>query len=154
MNIENHCVVAIHYTLTDDAGEQLDSSAGQEPLVYLHGHHNIISGLEDALEGKGPGEQVQVTVQPEDGYGHANPDLVQQVPLSAFEGAGEVAPGMVFQAQDSAGNTRRVTVNEVAEDQVTVDANHPLAGKVLHFDISVEDVRSASDDEIAHGHPH
>lgn len=154
MNIENHCVVAIHYTLTDDDGQQLDTSAGQEPLVYLHGHHNIISGLEDALMGKEPGDELQVTVQPEDGYGHSNPDLVQDVPLSAFEGAGDVAPGMIFQAQDGAGNTRRVTVNAVEGDRVTVDANHPLAGKVLHFRVSVEEVRAASDEEIAHGHPH
>lgn len=154
MNIGENCVVSFHYTLTNSDGETLDSSKGREPLKYLHGARNIVPGLEKALEGKSAGEKLTVEVQPDEAYGQVNPDLVHKVPRAAFEGAPEIKAGMQFQAQGPTGEVQVITVKEVADDEVTVDANHPLAGEVLHFDIAVEDVREATEDEVAHGHAH
>lgn len=154
MQIAAHCVVAMHYTLTDSDGNTLDSSAGGDPLVYLHGASNIIPGLEAALDGKTTGDQVEAVVQPADGYGEVDERLVDVVPHEAFQGVDEVQPGMQFQAHDSQGNARRIVVREVSDEGVTVDANHPLAGQVLHFDVTIEGVRAATEEEIAHGHVH
>ncbi len=154
MRVANNCVVSIHYRLTNDQGELIDSSEGREPLVYLHGAGNIISGLEEALAGREPGEQFSVTVQPEDAYGEVDPQLIRTVPREIFEGVEEILPGMQFQAQGPDGWVQRVTVKAVEGDEVTIDANHPLAGQVLHFNISVEEVREASPEEIEHGHVH
>lgn len=154
MQIEQHSVVAMHYTLTDDAGNTLDSSDGREPLVYLHGAANILPGLEAALTGKAVGDRVQAVIEPAEGYGEVDERLIDVLPAEAFQGVEEVQPGMRFQAQDSAGNVRHITVREVDDAGVTVDANHPLAGQVLHFDVRIEAVREASDEERAHGHVH
>ena len=154
MNVKNDRVVSIHYTLTDDDGVELDSSKDQDPLVYLQGANNIIPGLESALEGRAIGDRVQVQVQPAEGYGEVNPDLIQTVPRAAFEGVDDIAPGMQFQAQDSAGNVQRVQVVEVSDEGVTVNGNHPLAGRVLNVDVTVEAVREATPEEIDHGHVH
>lgn len=154
MNIANNCVVAFHYTLTDDEGNELDSSKGKEPLAYLHGHSGIIPGLERELEGKVAGDAMKVTVQPADGYGELNPELVQAVPRAAFQGVDQIEVGMQFQAQGAGGQVQMVVVKEVSDEQVTVDANHPLAGQVLHFDVSIEGVREATEEEISHGHVH
>lgn len=154
MNIEDKRVVSIHYTLTNEQGDTLDSSAGQDPLKYLHGASNIIPGLEAALEGKGVGDQLKVTIQPEDAYGEINEALVQVVPREAFEGIDDIQPGMQFQAGGPEGQVQIVTVRAVGEEGVTVDANHPLAGQVLNFDVTVEQVREATEEEIAHGHVH
>ncbi len=154
MNIEKDRVVAIHYRLTDDQGTLIDSSEGQEPLTYLHGRHAIIPGLENALEGKAAGESFKVDVQPEDGYGEVNPEMIQSVPRSAFEGIDNLEPGMPLQANDGAGNVHHVTVREVTDEAVTIDANHPLAGQVLHFDVTVDSVRAATQEELDHGHAH
>ncbi|GAB3368767.1 peptidylprolyl isomerase [Spongiibacter taiwanensis] len=154
MNIANNCVVAFHYTLTDDEGNELDSSKGKEPLAYLHGHSGIIPGLERELEGKVAGDAMKVTVQPADGYGELNPELVQAVPRAAFQGVDQIEVGMQFQAQGAGGQVQMVVVKEVSDELVTVDANHPLAGQVLHFDVSIEGVREATEEEISHGHVH
>ena len=154
MQIAEQSVVSIHYTLTNDAGETLDTSDGREPLVYLHGAQNIIPGLENELTGKSVGDSFDVTIQPENAYGTVNPELVQTVPHSAFEGVEKVEPGMQFQARGDDGETQVITVTEVADSSVTVDGNHPLAGQVLNFSIRVEKVREATEDEIAHGHLH
>ena len=154
MNVENNRVISIHYTLTDNDGVELDSSNGQEPLVYLQGASNIIPGLENALEGMAVGERIQVQVQPNDGYGEIDPDLVQTVPQAAFQGVEDIQPGMQFQAQDSAGNVQMVKVTAVGEEGVTVDGNHPLAGMVLNFDVTIDGVREATAEEIDHGHVH
>lgn len=153
MQVNDNCAVSIHYTLTNDEGQQIDSSLGQEPLVYVHGANNIVPGLEQALVGKAEGEQVQVTVQPADGFGEINPELVQSVPREAFQGVDKVEPGMQFGIQGPEGETQRVTVSEVGDETVTIDGNHPLAGQVLHFDVSVEKVREATADEIKQGLP-
>ncbi len=154
MTIQNHNVVSIHYTLTDDSGNQLDSSSERGPLTYLHGTGNIITGLEKALLGKSAGDSLKVSVQPEDGYGTIDPDKIQELPHSVFQGIEKVEPGMQFQGQDNKGNVQNIIVMEVDGDKVTVDANHPLAGKVLHFDVKVESVREATQEEIEHGHVH
>ncbi|HHS84015.1 MAG TPA: peptidylprolyl isomerase [Gammaproteobacteria bacterium] len=154
MNIEKNSVVSIHYKLTDDEGTLVDSSEGMEPLTYLHGSGSIISGLESALEGKAAGDAFQVTVQPAEGYGDINPEMIQTVPRSAFKGIENLEPGMPLQADDGNGNVHHVTVREVNEQDVTIDVNHPLAGKVLHFDVMVESVREATPEEMAHGHAH
>lgn len=148
-------VVTIHYTLTNDEGEQLDSSRveGREPLSYLEGAQNIIGGLETALNEKGAGDQVKVSVNPEEGYGEKNDELVQPVPVSAFEGVESIEPGMQFQAQ-TPGGPQIVRVVEVNDETVTIDANHPLAGETLHFDVEVVEAREATDEEQEHGHAH
>ena len=151
--IGDNCVVSIHYTLTDDAGEVLDSSRDGDPLKYLHGANNLIPGLENELTGKTASASMQVSVPPEDAYGLHSPEAIQNVPRSAFEGVDEIQPGMQFQTEGPHG-VQIIVVKEVSDDEVTVDANHPLAGKTLHFDVSIEAVRDATPEEIAHGHVH
>ncbi|MCC5883445.1 MAG: peptidylprolyl isomerase [Halomonas sp.] len=153
MQIAQNSVVAFHYTLTNDAGEVLDSSEGRQPLTYLHGAGNIIPGLEKQLEGREAGEKLNVTVSPEEGYGEVQPQLVQEVPRDSFQGVEAVEPGMQFQAQTQ-GGPLMVTVTKVEGDTVTVDGNHPLAGQKLNFDVEIAQVREASQDEIEHGHVH
>jgi len=153
MKIAHEKVVSIHYTLTNGEGTVLDSSTGNDPLAYLHGFGNIIPGLENALEGREAGEKLSVTVDPEQGYGSRDERLVQAVPRSAFKGVAELAPGMQFQAQGPEG-TRLVVVTQVTQDLVTVDANHPLAGQTLHFEVEISEVREATAEELEHGHVH
>lgn len=154
MQIARDTVAAIDYKLTDSDGQVLDTSEGREPLSYLHGAGNLIPGLETALEGQTEGDSLTVTVEPEEAYGERDERLVQQVPMAAFEGVEQVEAGMRFQATDEQGQGRVVTVTEVDGDQVTVDANHPLAGQPLNFEVSVVEVRAATDEEIEHGHVH
>lgn len=154
MQIAENAVVAIHYTLTNDAGDTLDSSRERdEPLAYLHGHGNIIPGLEKALLGKQTGDTLKVTVEPAEGYGERHEGLIQEVPREAFQGVDELEPGMQFQASTDAG-PRMFTITDVQDDVVTVDGNHPLAGATLHFDVEIADVRAASAEELSHGHVH
>lgn len=153
MQVAERTVVSIHYTLTNDKGEVLDSSQGGEPLVYLHGHGNIIQGLETALLGKAPGDKLEVRVAPAEGYGERNEKMVQQVPRRAFQGVKDIQVGMRFQAQGPQGPTS-VVITRVAGDMVTVDGNHPLAGEHLNFAVEITDVRDASAEELQHGHVH
>jgi FKBP-type peptidyl-prolyl cis-trans isomerase SlyD len=153
VKIAQEKVVSIHYTLKNAEGSVLDSSSGSDPLAYLHGAGNIIPGLESALEGKEAGEKLAVTVEPGQGYGDRDERLVQDVPRAAFKDVQELAPGMQFQAQGPQG-TRLVVVTQVAEETVTVDANHPLAGQTLHFEVEVAEVRDATAEELEHGHVH
>lgn len=153
MQIAQNSVVAFHYTLTNDAGEVLDSSEGREPLAYLHGAGNIIPGLEKELEGRVAGDKLNATIAPAEGYGEKQDQLVQEVPRDAFQGVESIEPGMQFQAQTE-GGPLMVTVTQVGGDTVTVDGNHPLAGQTLNFDVEVASVREASDEEAEHGHVH
>jgi FKBP-type peptidyl-prolyl cis-trans isomerase SlyD len=153
MAIEKDKVVSIDYTLTGDNGKVLDSSQGREPLAYLHGAGNIIPGLETALEGKNEGDQLNVQIPPDQAYGPRDERMVQPVPRTAFQGVADIQPGMQFQAQTNAG-PRLITVVAVGGDQVTIDANHPLAGATLNFDVTVRNVRDATDQEKSHGHVH
>lgn len=153
MEISESRVVLMHYTLTNTAGETLDSSRGGEPLAFLHGSGNIIPGLEKALLGKKAGDALKVTVSPAEGYGERHPELVQQVPRRMFQGIRDIKPGMSFNAESAQG-PRQVVVTQVAGDMVTVDGNHPLAGETLHFDVEITEVRAATAEEMAHGHVH
>lgn len=153
MQIGNNCVVSIEYTLRNLAGEIVDTSEGREPLAYLQGHQNILSGLENALEGKSVGDVLQVQIPPEEAYGAWDADLKHSVPREMFEDAEDMEVGMQFQTSSVAG-TKIVTILAVEEDVVIVDENHPLAGETLFFDVTVVDVRAASEEECAHGHVH
>ncbi len=153
MEITADTVVLIHYTLKDDSGAVLDSSAGGEPLAYIQGHGNLVPGLEKALEGKASGSTVEVTLAPADGYGVRDETLVQRVPKRSLQGAGEIRQGMQFQARTEDG-MRLFTVTGVAGDMVTLDGNHPLADQTLHFDVEVVSVRDATTEELEHGHVH
>lgn len=154
MKIEPNSVVSIHYTLTGEDGEVIDSSVGADTLNYLAGAGNIIPGLDNALLGLVKGDKKQVVVAPDEGYGEVSEELVQKLPTDMFGGIDKIEVGMSFQAQGAQGEVQHVEVIKVEEDGVTVDGNHILAGKTLNFDISVEEVREATEDEIAHGHVH
>ncbi len=149
MKITKHSVAAIHYTLKDNTGKVLDSSEGREPLYYLHGEGNLIPGMEEGLEGHEKGNKLQLTIAPEKGYGLRDEKMIQKIPRSAFGGE-KVEKGMQFQTN----NGGVVTVAHVSLDQITVDANHALAGVELSFAVEVIEVRAATSDEIAHGHVH
>lgn len=153
MKIAHQKVVSIHYTLTDDGGTILDSSDGREPLSYIHGMGNIIPGLEAQLIGKSSGDTLKATVAPADAYGEVDAQQVIQVSRSQFEGVQDLAVGMQFTASGPQGH-QMVTIVKIENDLVTVDGNHPLAGKTLHFDVRVVDVRDATADELSHGHVH
>jgi len=150
MQAKGDTVVTIDYTLTSNDGEVIDTSEGREPLAYLHGHGNIIPGLEKALEGKGEGEEIKVKVDPEEGYGPRRDELIQQVSMEAFAGIDEVEPGMKFNAESAQGPLV-VKVTDVDGDQVTIDANHDLAGEQLNFDVTVREIREASPEELEQG---
>ncbi|HLW75289.1 MAG TPA: peptidylprolyl isomerase [Gammaproteobacteria bacterium] len=152
MRIAKHTVVSIDYTLTDAEGAVLDSSKGREPLAYIHGTGSIVVGLEEALEGKEKGANLKVSIPPAKGYGERDAALSQKVPRAMFD-VEKIEPGMRFHAEAEHG-TRVVTVTAVDSESVTVDANHPLAGRTLNFEVSVVDVRTATQQELTHGHVH
>ena len=152
--IDDNLVVSMHYKLSDDDGNVLDTSEGATPLTYLHGAGNIIPGLENALKGKTEGDNVQVKVQPADGYGEVNPELVQVVQRESFQGVEKVEAGMAFEAQRQDGSAQRIVVTKVDGDNITIDANHALAGRVLHFDVDIVEIRDATKEELDHGHVH
>jgi len=154
MKIAKDRVVSIHYTLTDDDGKTLDSSSGGDPLSYLHGNNGLIPGLEKALEGREQGDSFKTTVGPEEGYGMPNPELVQDVPLEALSGIDGLEVGMTLQSKAPDGRVQLLVVEAIGDSTATLNANHALAGESLHFDVSVEDVREATSEELEHGHPH
>ncbi|WP_029151517.1 FKBP-type peptidyl-prolyl cis-trans isomerase [Methylovulum miyakonense] len=153
MQVADNMAVSIHYTLTNDEGEVIDSSAGGEPLVYLHGGGNIISGLEQALHGKAVGDKFNVRIDAENAYGEFMDDRVQVISRAMFEGIDEIEVGMQFHADVSDG-PGIVTVVNVDGDEVTIDGNHPLAGMALTFDVEVLELRPGTREELAHGHIH
>jgi len=153
MQISQQTVVAIDYTLTDDQGTVLDTSEGREPLYFLQGVGQIVSGLEEALEGKTAGEQFSVAIPPEKGYGLRNDSLIQQVPRDRFPAEADIEKGMQFRASSPEG-PMMVTVTDVSLDFVMVDGNHPLAGQILNFAVDIIEVREATATELDHGHVH
>ncbi len=153
MQIADKMVVTLDYTLKDDDGNILDSS-NDGNFTYLHGAHNIIPGLENALTGKTAGDEVSVTVNPAEGYGERNDSMVQAVPRDMFDSEQEIEVGMQFHAQSPEGDMVVVTVMDVDDDNITVDGNHPLAGMNLNFGVKVLDVREATTEELDHGHVH
>ena len=149
MNITKNRVASIHYTLKNSKGEIIDSSIGKEPLTYLHGAGNLIPGMEDGLEAKSVGNKFELSISPEKGYGVKQEQLIQKVPRANFPSQG-IEVGMQFQTDKGA----VATVTHVGLDAVTVDCNHPLAGEQLNFSVEVMSVRSASGEEVQHGHVH
>jgi FKBP-type peptidyl-prolyl cis-trans isomerase SlyD len=153
MSITQDQVVSIHYTLRDNAGEVIDASAAGAPLAYLHGRGNLIPGLERELTGKSAGDRLQVKIAARDGYGEYDSALVQRVPRRALKGVPNLKVGMRLQTQGANG-ARAVTVTQVVGDMVTLDGNHPLAGKNLNFEVQIAAVREATAEELTHGHVH
>ena len=153
MQIAPNSVAAFHYTLTDDENQVIDSSAGRDPLTYLHGSGQIVPGLEKQMEGRSAGDKFNAEVAPEEGYGAHQPELMQEVSCDAFQGVADIQPGMQFQGRGPQGEIN-VTVTKVEEGKVFIDGNHPLASKTLHFAIEVTEVREASAEELEHGHVH
>jgi FKBP-type peptidyl-prolyl cis-trans isomerase SlyD len=153
MTISANKVVILDYTLTDESGTVLDQSSNGQ-FAYLHGAKNIIPGLENALAGKSAGDNLNVSVSPELGYGLRDENLSQVVGIDMFESPSDVEVGLQFHAQAGDGSTLVITVTKINGDEVTIDGNHPLAGRTLNFDVTVVDVRDAPEQEIAHQHVH
>ncbi|NCA86615.1 MAG: peptidylprolyl isomerase [Clostridia bacterium] len=153
MKIAKNKVVGIHYTLTDGQGVTLDSSDGRDPLYYLHGNGHLIPGLERELENKQKDDDLKVTIQPEDAYGVRNDKMVYVIDRAKFPDPKSIEPGMTFTSHTEEGDIN-LTVVKIEGDDVTLDANHPLAGQELTFDVKVVEVRDASEEELDHGHVH
>ena len=151
MKIEKDKFVEIHYTLTDDDGNQLDSSVGRSPLGYVQGNGMLISGLEAQLEGKEAGDKFKAVVEAKDAYGEYNQMLVGQVPRSQFDEGIDIQVGMTFQASADDGSVFLVRIIDVNDDTVTIDGNHELAGKRLTFDVEVVNVRESTDADFNMG---
>jgi FKBP-type peptidyl-prolyl cis-trans isomerase SlyD len=151
--VADNVVITIDYTLTVD-GEILDSSEEEGPLEYLQGHHNIIPGLERELAGMKVGESKKVTVAPADGYGEIDDEAIVDVPLNEFPENMPLEVGIELEVTDKDENIMLATIVEVGKDAVKLDTNHPLAGKTLHFEVSVLDLRAATEEELTHGHVH
>lgn len=152
--IGQNSVVSMHYTLKNDNAEIMDSSEGKEPMVYMHGANNLIPGLEAELTGKVTGATFSASIPPSEAYGEVSEGLIQVIKKEMFQGVESIDVGMSFVAQGEGGAQRQVTVTQVDGDDVTIDANHPLAGQTLHFDVEVVEVREATPQEIEHGHVH
>jgi len=152
MEIRRNKVVALDYTLKDDAGQVLDKS-GKTPLYYLHGHSNIISGLEEALEGRVAGDSFEITLPPEKGYGTRDPKLISSMPISRLPEGTKPMKGQKYNIQ-MGNQMRTVTVTKVRVTDVEIDANHALVDKTLHFSVRVRQVRDASKVELEHRHAH
>ena len=147
MKIEKDKYVSIHYTLKDKEENVLDSSYGTEPLSYIHGRGYLIPGLERELEGKSTGEKFSAIIQAKDGYGEYKSELVMEVSRDRFDTDFEIELGMQFQAMTAAGPSI-VRVIEINGDKIKIDANHEMAGKELHFEVEIVDVRNASEEEL------
>jgi FKBP-type peptidyl-prolyl cis-trans isomerase SlyD len=153
MIVEKSKVVSFHYTLKNEAGEELETSRDKQAMSYLHGANNIIPGLENAMEGRESGDAFSVTVAPEEAYGERREANVQRVPLKRLRGAGKLRPGQILNLQTQKGPVQ-VTVLKVGRFNVDVDANHPLAGQQLTFDVEITEIRDATKEETKHGHAH
>jgi FKBP-type peptidyl-prolyl cis-trans isomerase SlyD len=147
-------VISLHYTLTVD-GEQVESSHDRdEQLWVLLGHGQLIPGLESALEGHGAGDTLQVDIAPADGYGEYQQGHSQRMSKKYFQQADRLKPGMVTLLRMKEGGQRAVTVQKVGMSTIDIDLNHPMAGKQLHFDVTVGEVRDPTEEDLQHGHAH
>ncbi len=156
MQIQENTVVRFHYRLsevTDEGNQFLEESHGDEAMAYLHGQGAIIAGMEKALQGKQQGDEFEITLEPVDAYGERIEDAKQRIPIKHLFQKKKLKPGMVVSVNTQDG-PREVVVEKVGKFNVDVDTNHPLAGKTLHFEIKIEEVREATEEEIAHGHAH
>ena len=154
MKIANDTVASLDYRLHLGDGKLVDESEPGDPLVYLHGHDEIVPGLERALEGKKAGDKLQVVVKPEDGYGEYDPDSVEEVPRTDLPADLELVAGETITGTDPDGDEMDFLIKEVKQDTVVLDFNDPMAGKTLHFDVTVREVRAATAEELEHGHAH
>ncbi len=154
MEIKKDSVVSVDYRLHLGDGKIIDESDPSDPLVYLHGHDEVIPGLEKALEGKKVGDSFKAQIPPEDAYGDYEPEGVEEVPREEFPAELELEAGGVVSATDEEGDDVDFLVKEIREKTVVVDFNHPLAGKTLHYEVTVREVRAATPEELEHGHAH
>lgn len=154
MTVNNDSVVTIAYTLRNREGAVLDSSEENGSIAYLHGHQNIVPGLEKALVGKTVGDTIDAEIAPDEAYGERREDLVFSVPRDRLPQEEELVEGMQFRAQVADGQDLVVTLVDLKKDEVTLDGNHPLAGETLLFNVEVQDIRAATPEEIDHGHVH
>ncbi|MEP4889175.1 MAG: peptidylprolyl isomerase [Aliiglaciecola sp.] len=153
MPISKNKVVQFHYRIKDLEDNELESSFSNDPAAYLHGHNNMMIGIEKSLEGKSTGEEFSVELPPEETFGEVIKNAEQRVSVKHLQGAKKWKPGMSAVLQTDKG-AREVTIVKVGKFMATVDINHPLAGKTLKFELKVEDVRDATDEELSHGHAH
>ncbi|HJS28044.1 MAG TPA: peptidylprolyl isomerase [Anaerolineales bacterium] len=151
--VADDLVVSLDYTLTV-GGEIVDTSEGDEPIEFIQGHQNIIPGLEAALYGMAPGESKEVSLQPDEGYGEYDPDQLVVLDQEEIPGDVELEIGATLHLEDDEGEVHEARVTSVDSGRITLDLNHPLAGKVLFFSIQVVSLRSATPEELAHGHVH
>lgn len=154
MKIQRDSVVAIDYTLKGDDGKVIDKSDKGDPLLYLHGRGQIVPGLERALDGRSVGETLKVSIAPKDGYGERDPKAVVKVSRKELPPGQKPEVGMILEGEDDHGHSSEFVITAVDKDSVTLDGNHPLAGKTLHFEVTIGEVREASKEELAHGHAH
>ena len=151
--IKKHSVVTLDYELKDESGELLDSSKTSGPMIYIQGSEDILQAIEDAVEGLAIGSSASAKIKPELAYGEYDEKKLATAPKSAFDDFDEIFPGMQIQ-EDTAEGPLLVTIKDIINDEVLVDANHPLAGQTLFFELAVKDVREASKEELDHGHVH
>lgn len=151
MKITNDKVVAFHYALVNSEGEVLDGSRDREPLPYLHGHKNIVPGLEAAMTDHVVGDRFEVKVSPEQGYGARDEEKVSLVDRASFSEFSELSEGMVCQMEDEQGESQFVAITKIDKDEITVDANHPFTGLELNFDVEIMEVRDATVEELSNG---
>lgn len=153
MIVEKNKVVSIDYVLTDDNDDVLDSTQGRGPMEYVHGAGSVLPALEESLAGKSTKGRLRITLPPDQGYGEYSEELVQSIPLSTFPNADAIRVGVQFQLDTSQG-PKIATITKIEGDEFTLDMNHPLAGKTLHFDVEVANIRDATAEEIENGHVH
>ena len=154
MKVSKDSVVSLEYRLHLGDGQVVDESEPGQPLAYMHGRGQIVPGLEGQLEGMSAGESKKVVVPPSQGYGEHDPRGLQEVPREMFPPNANLQAGITISAQTADGDVIPITIRELKGEKVVVDLNHPMAGKTLHFDVTVREVRAATDEEKEHGHAH
>jgi len=152
MKISADKAITLNYTLKDGDGKLIDESKDSS-FFYLHGHQNIIPGLEAALADKEKGDSFDLVLEPKDAYGEYNDAITQIIPRNAF-GDEKIEIGMQFHAEGDGGQPVMITISEINGDDITIDGNPPLAGVTLHYNVEIMDVRDATEDELSHGHIH
>ncbi|SIT07415.1 FKBP-type peptidyl-prolyl cis-trans isomerase [Neptunomonas antarctica] len=151
MQITDSAVVYFHYALINDQGEVLDGTKGGDPIPYLHGCHNIVPGLEKAMDGRSADDHFRITLTPLEAYGERDEDKVYDVERQLFANMPELSEGLMFHMTNESGEDELVSVVEIHDDLVTVDANHPYAGESLTFDVEIVSIRNATPAEMEAG---
>ena len=154
MKIEKDKVVSFHYSLSEESGVAVEDSREREPMAIMFGHGGIIAGLEQAMAGHVAGDRFDVVVPPDQAYGERREDATQRVPKKYFRDAEHLQPGMTTVLNTKDNRQQMVTVTKVGSSVIDVDTNHPMAGKTLHFDVTLGEVREATEEELKHGHAH